>query len=270
MHTLPLIWFGYAAIGAFSGLLAGTFGIGGGFVVIPALLVVFGLQGVAPEVAMHLAIGTSLASIVVSGAAAALSHHRHGHVLLHRLRQLLPGLLTGAILGVFVASSLSGGTLQAGFGAFLVLLALHRLSGWPRVTRRSAPPGAAPTVIAGGIIGGTSALFGIGCGMLTIPWLSRCGEPLKQAIGTAAACGAPTALIGTATFIAVGWGHPALPAGATGYVMWPALFGIILASIPCAHLGAVVARAASPALLSRVFALLMLFVGLRLLSSQLL
>lgn len=269
MHTLPLIWLGYAAIGALSGMLAGTFGIGGGFVVIPALLVVFGLQGVDPEVAMHLAIGTSLASIVVSGTAAALSHHRHGNVLLHRLRQLLPGLLGGAILGVFVASSLSGGTLRAAFGTFLVLLAMHRLSGWPRLSH-STLPGAAPTVLAGGVIGGTSALFGIGCGMLAIPWLGRCGASLKQAIGTAAACGAPTALVGTVTFVLVGWGHPALPPGATGYVMWPALLGIILASIPFAHIGARVARTTSPTLLGRLFALLMLCVGLRLLASELL
>lgn len=264
LPTLPLIWLGYAGIGALSGLLAGTFGIGGGIVIIPALLIVFSLQNVSPEVAMHLAVGTSLASIVVSGSAAARTHHRNGNVLLHRLRQLLPGLLGGAIVGVFIASALSGSALRAAFGSFLVLLSLHSLSGWPRLAR-GAPPSPAAAVAAGGVIGTASALFGIGCGTLTIPWLTRCGEALKPAIGTAAACGAPTALIGTATFVAVGWGNPALPPGATGYVMWPALLGIILASIPFAQLGAHVTRIAPTRVLNRLFALIMLCVGLRML-----
>lgn len=267
LHTLPLIWLGYAGIGALSGLLAGIFGIGGGFIIIPSLLFVFSLQGVAPEVAMHLAVGTSLASIVVSGSASALSHHRNGNVLLHRLRALVPGLMCGAIFGVLLASTLSGGALRAGFGAFLVLLSLHGLSGWPRVAP-GKPPTPVGNTLAGGLIGGTSALFGIGVGTLTIPWLRRCGAPLKQAIGTAAACGVPSALIGSMTFVIVGWGQPALPPGATGYVMWPALLGIILASIPFSRLGAHVTHIAPARVLNLVFSGLMLLVGAKLLLGE--
>jgi len=268
-HGLTLIWLGYAAIGAVSGLLAGTFGIGGGFIVIPALLFVFGLQGVAPEVAMHLAVGTSLASIVVSGSVSALAHHRNGNVLPDRLRQLLPGLVCGAVGGVFIASSLSGGALRAGFGSFLILLSLHNLTGWPRLAGGRAPSTAA-CIAAGGVIGGTSALFGIGCGTLTIPWLRRCGEPIKQAIGTASACGVPSALVGSLTFIVTGWNQPDLPAGATGYVMWPALLGIILASIPFSKLGAQVTHAAPARALNVVFSCLMLLVGANMLLREVL
>lgn len=267
LQSLPLIWLGYAGIGALSGLLAGIFGIGGGFIIIPSLLFVFSLQGVAPEVAMHLAVGTSLASIVVSGSASALSHHRNGNVLLHRLRELVPGLMCGAIFGVLLASALSGGALRAGFGAFLVLLSLHGLSGWPRVAA-GKPPTRTGNAVAGGLIGGTSALFGIGVGTLTIPWLRRGGAPIKQAIGTAAACGVPSALIGSITFVVVGWGQPALPAGATGYVMWPALFGIILASIPFTRLGAHVTHIAPARVLNLVFSGLMLLVGTKLLLGE--
>ena len=268
-YGIPLIWLGYAGIGAVSGLLAGIFGIGGGIVVIPALLFVFSLQGVAPEVAMHLAVGTSLASIVVSGTVSALAHHRNGNVLTTHLLQLLPGLACGAVAGVFVASSLSGGTLRAAFGAFQILLALHNLTGWPRLASGRQPTAAA-NVVAGGIIGGTSALFGIGCGTLTVPWLRRCGEPIKKAIGTASACGVPSALVGSLSFIVAGWGHPQLPAGATGFVMWPALGGIILASVPLSKLGAQLTHAAPARTLNVLFSLLILFVGANMLLREVL
>ncbi len=262
--TLPLLWLSYAGIGALAGLLAGAFGIGGGIVVIPALLVVFGLQELPLDVAMRLAVGTSLATIVITGCSSAFSHYRNGNVLFHRVLQLLPGLLSGAVLGVFIANSLSGSVLRAVFGSFLILLALHNLSGWPRVRRRISPS-PAQSVLAGGVIGSISALFGIGGGTLCVPWLTSCGESLKQAIGTSATSGIPSALVGMSTFIVLGWETPGLPAGATGYVLWPALLGMVCTSIPFARLGAYFTHIAPTRLLQRLFSLVLLGVGARLL-----
>ena len=260
--TLLLTLLGYLVLGAAAGTMAGLFGVGGGLIIVPALVFAFGLQNVDAAVTMHLAIGTSLATIVITGASSAWAHYQRGSIQREWFFLLLPGLVLGAVAGVFVAGALSAGLLGTLFGVFVVLLALKLgLGSGPRAGR--AAPGRLGMGIAGGVIGGVSALFGIGGGTLSVPWLSRCGASMTQAVGTSAACGLPIALFGAITFIVVGWGHPLLPAGATGFVMWPAFFGIVLASVPFARLGARLAHQLSPRVLRLGFAALLLIVGLR-------
>jgi len=259
--SMLLLFLGYIALGAIAGTMAGLFGVGGGLIIVPALVAAFGLQGVAPEVTMHLAVGTSLATIVVTGASSAWGHHRRGSIHRQWFLALLPGLLAGAVAGVFVADGLSAGSLGTLFGVFvLVMAARMALSRGPRPG--SQAPGRAVMAAAGGVIGGVSALFGIGGGTLCVPWLTRCGASLTEAVGTSAACGVPIALFGAATFAVVGWGHPQLPAGATGFVMWPALAGIVLASVPCARLGVRLAHRLPARVLRLAFAALLAVVGL--------
>ncbi|WP_299235962.1 sulfite exporter TauE/SafE family protein [uncultured Halomonas sp.] len=261
MSTLLLVFVGYLALGAVAGTLAGLFGVGGGLIIVPALVVAFGVQGVSPEVTMHLAVGTSLATIVVTGASSAWGHYHRGSIHQQWFLALLPGLLLGAIAGVFVADGLSAGSLGTLFGVFvLVMAARMALSRGPRPG--SVAPGRATMAAAGGVIGGISALFGIGGGTLCVPWLTRCGAPLTQAVGTSAACGIPIALFGAATFSVLGWGNALLPAGATGFVMWPALLGIALASVPCARLGVRLAHRLPARVLRLAFAALLASVGL--------
>jgi uncharacterized membrane protein YfcA len=253
---------GFLGLGAAAGIMAGLFGIGGGLIIVPALVFAFGVQGVDAAIAMHLAVGTSLATIVVTGASSAWAHYQRGSVRREWFLLLLPGLVLGAVIGVFVAGALSGGLLGTLFGIFVVLVALRMALGLgPKVGR--AAPGRLGMGVAGGVIGSVSALFGIGGGTLSVPWLSRCGASMTQAVGTSAACGLPIALCGTLTFIVVGWGHPALPTGATGFVMWPAFLGIVLASVPFARLGVRLAHVLSARVLRLSFAALLLIVGLR-------
>ena len=253
---------GYLVLGALAGTMAGLYGVGGGLIIVPALTLAFGLQGVAPEVAMHLAVGTSLATIVITGASSAWGHYRRGSIRRDWFLALLPGLMLGAIAGVFVAGSLSGGRLGTLFGLFVILVALKMALGrGPRPG--SVAPGRAVMGVAGAVIGGVSALFGIGGGTLSVPWLSRCGATMTQAVGTSSACGLPIALFGAATFVAVGWGNPLLPAGAAGFVMLPALLGIVLASVPFARLGVLLAHRLSPRTLRLSFAALLTAVGLK-------
>ncbi|MDI5934756.1 sulfite exporter TauE/SafE family protein [Halomonas sp. LN1S58] len=252
----------YLLLGAAAGTMAGLFGVGGGLVIVPALVVAFGLQGIAPEVAMHLAVGTSLATIVITGASSAWGHHRRGSIQRRWFQALLPGLMLGAIGGVFVAGRLSGGLLGTLFGAFVLLMALRMaLASGPRPG--SAAPGRLGMGLAGVVIGGISALFGIGGGMLCVPWLTRCGATMTRAVGTSSACGLPIALFGAATFMVVGWGHPLLPSGATGFVMWPAFLGIVLASVPFARLGVQLAHRLPARTLRLAFAALLALVGVR-------
>ncbi|APE30080.1 hypothetical protein BOX17_03390 [Halomonas aestuarii] len=252
----------YLALGAVAGTMAGLYGVGGGLIIVPALLAAFGWQEVAPEVAMHLAVGTSLATIVVTGASSAWGHHRRGSIRRDWFLALLPGLVLGAIAGVFIAGNLSGGRLGTLFGLFVILVALKMALGrGPRPG--GVQPGPASMGLAGAVIGGVSALFGIGGGTLSVPWLSRCGATMTQAVGTSSACGLPIALFGAATFVVVGWGNPMLPAGAVGFVMMPAFLGIVIASVPCARLGVILAHRLSARVLRLSFAALLAVVGLK-------
>lgn len=252
----------YLLLGAAAGTMAGLFGVGGGLIIVPVLALAFEWQGIAPELLMHLAIGTSLATIVITGASSAYGHFRKGSVDKPWFMALLPGLMLGAIAGVFVADTLSGTLLGTLFGVFVLLVALKMVMGLSPKPGSQAP-GKLVMMAAGAVIGAISALFGIGGGTLTVPWLSRCGAKMTQAVGTSAACGLPIALFGALTFIVVGWGHPLLPAAATGFVMWPAFLGIVLTSVPFARLGVRLAHVLPAHILRYAFATLLILVGLR-------
>lgn len=261
MNVLVIL-LGYLGLGAAAGTMAGLFGVGGGLIIVPALVFAFGLQNISPDITMHLAIGTSLATIVVTGASSTLGHFRKGSIHKPWFLALLPGLMLGAIGGVFIAGNLSGTVLGTLFGIFVLLLAAKMVFGLsPKSGARV--PGKFSMLVAGGAVGAISALFGIGGGAMTVPWLSRCGATMTQAVGTSAACGLPIAAVGTLTFIVVGWGNPLLPAWATGFVMWPAFFGIVLTSVPFARIGVRLAHVLPAHVLRLCFALLLAVVGLR-------
>jgi len=253
----------FSLVGAVAGVIAGLFGIGGGVVIVPALIVALNQQGVDPVVVVHLAIGTSLGIITVTGASSALGHWKKGSVAFDLLRQMLPGLMLGAVLGGLIADQLPAELLERYFGVFMLLLAFRMLFARPPKEGRQ-PVGLPAMFAAGGMIGSISALFGIGGGVLNVPWLARNGASMARAVGTSAACGLPIAAMGAATFVFTGQGQSTLPAYSTGYLYWPAFVGIAVFSVPCARLGVRLAHYLSPQLLKRLFALLMLLVGLKL------
>ncbi|WP_087719223.1 sulfite exporter TauE/SafE family protein [Salinicola salarius] len=253
----------YLLVGAAAGLMAGVFGIGGGIVIVPALVFTFLAQGFDPAVVAHLAVGTSLATIVVTGASSAWGHWRRGSVRQDWLRLMIPGLIVGGIVGVLLASALPGHALTRLFGVFAVLMALKMLLTRPPATRGRVPR-RWPMTLAGTVIGGVSTLFGVGGGVMSVPWLSRFTSRMTEAVGTSSAIGLPIALIGTLTNIVVGWGVMTLPAGATGYVMWPAFLGLMVTSVPMARVGVKVAHALPARTLRRIFALLLIVVGIKL------
>ncbi|WP_075878633.1 sulfite exporter TauE/SafE family protein [Vreelandella massiliensis] len=253
---------GYLALGAVAGTMAGLFGVGGGLIIVPVLAFAFELQGVAPEVLMHLAIGTSLATIVVTGASSTFGHLQKGSIHKPWFIALLPGLMLGAVAGVFVADTLSGTLLGTLFGVFVLLVAVKMALGLAPKPGTIAP-GKPLMTFAGAVIGAISALFGIGGGTLSVPWFLRCGATMTQAVGTSAACGLPIALFGAVTFIIVGWSHPLVPSTATGFVMWPAFLGIVLASVPFARVGVKLAHALPGHIVRYAFAALLTLVGLR-------
>ncbi|OEY66714.1 sulfite exporter TauE/SafE family protein [Marinobacter sp. X15-166B] len=260
--TLTFLFAMYLALGAVAGVLSGLFGIGGGLIIVPVLIFTFGLQGVSAGVAAHLAIGTSLATIVFTSLSSIVSHHRRGGVHWGIFRLMATGIVVGAVLGAWTASLLSGDMLKLIIGVFVIVVALRMLFGGSPKPGREVP-GAPGLMGAGAGIGWASALFGIGGGTLTVPFLSWCNVRMQQAVGTSAACGLPIALAGAAANIATGWRHPGIPEYSLGFIYLPALLGIVLTSMVCARFGARLAHRLDAVLLKRIFAGLLIVVGIR-------
>jgi uncharacterized membrane protein YfcA len=255
----------YLVTGVLSGLLAGLFGLGGGVVVVPALIWVFSHAAVSADWVPHLAVGSSLATIIGTGSASVLAHHRRGAVRWDVFLRLAPGIVLGAWAGSALAGVLPELWLKRVFGLFLLLVGVRML--WPRSAEGPARslPGRLGIGLAGGGIGTLSALVGIGGGTLTVPFLVRGGIDMRRAVATAAACALPIAVAGTLGFVVTGWGREGLPAGSTGFVYWPAVAAILVASMPTAPLGARLAHRLPVNLLQRAFGLVVLAVAVRLL-----
>ncbi|OMH39000.1 sulfite exporter TauE/SafE family protein [Motiliproteus sp. MSK22-1] len=252
----------YLLLGACAGLIAGLFGLGGGIIIVPVLVFSFEAQGMAPEVLTHVAVGTSLATIIVTSISSIRTHHKKEGVLWPVFWPLAAGICLGAIAGAKTAGSLSGASLQMAIGCFAIVIAVQMALGLkPKPTR--TVPGRPSLGVVGGIIGWGSALFGIGGGSLTVPYLSWNNVNMQKAVGTAAACGLPIAVMGALTNIQEGWGHPKLMDWSLGYVYLPAFCGIVLTSAVFARFGALLAHRLPADILKRVFALLLFVVGVR-------
>lgn len=254
----------YLLLGTVAGLAAGLLGIGGGLIIVPALASLFLLQGQSPDIVMHLALGTSLATIVITSISSIRAHHRHRAIHWNIVRQLTPGILLGAWLGGWLAGQMTTQWLKPVFGLFELSVAIHMLLARP-TTQHSALPGKLAMGSAGGIIGSLSAIVGIGGGTMTVPFLCWNSIQLRNAIATSAACGLPIAIAGALAYMVSGWQHPALPEYSLGYVHLPAFIGIIITSSLFAPLGARLTHSLPVPLLKKVFAVFLLVVGVKLL-----
>jgi len=254
----------YLLIGSFTGVLAGLFGVGGGTIIVPALILTLTAQGVSTIVLTHIAIGTSLAAISVTSISSIQAHHQRNAVLWPVARQLVPGVCVGVWAGAAIASHLSGAVLQKSFGVFLVLIAMQMgLNLQPRLQAETAVlPKLGLLWITGTVIGLLSAVFGIGGGSLTVPFLSWHGVRMQNAVATAAAAGFPIAVVGACAYIWHGWGNALLPAASSGFVYWPAFAGIAVTSIGFAKLGAQMAHMLDAQKLKRLFALFLFALGI--------
>ncbi len=251
----------YLLLGAAAGVLAGLFGVGGGMIIVPVLVFSFSAQGFAPEVLTHLAVGTSLATIVFTSINSIREHHRRGAVQWQLFRWLTPGILAGAAVGGLTAALINGPILQKIIGVFAICIAIQlALNLTPKAA--GPQPKRPELIVAGGIIGWASAIFGIGGGSLTVPFLVWRSVVMQKAVATSAACGFPIALAGAIVFMVTGWHNSQLPDWSIGFVYLPALLGIAITSVFFARFGAKLAHKLSPLLLKRLFALLLTVVGL--------
>lgn len=251
------------AIGACAGFTAGLFGVGGGLIIVPILYWVFTQQGYPPEYVMHMALGTSLATIIITSISSVSSHHKKGAVLWQVVKNLAPGLMIGSFVGAGIADLLPSHALQLLIGCFAIWVAYRMFMGAKDVIDPNrALPSKSHQLLAGGGIGIASAIFGIGGGSLTVPYLNKNGVVMQKAVATSAACGFPIAIAGAIGFMVFGAAQAEPIKGAIGYVHIYAFIGISIMSFIVAKLGAKVAHQLSPAMLKKCFALLLTTVGL--------
>lgn len=256
----------YLSVGAVAGVLAGLLGIGGGLVIVPMLTYVFSAQGLAPDYILHMALGTSLASILFTSLSSMKSHHDRGAVIWPVVLRITPGIMVGTFTGSWIASLLSTDFLKGFFGCFLLYVATQMLMGIkPKPTRDI--PGTAGIFVSGNIIGIFSSLVGIGGGTLSVPFLAWCNTQIHKAIGTSAAIGFPIAIAGTLGYVVNGLNVQGLPEWSLGFVNLGALAGIVAASVLTAPIGVRLAHSLPIDKLKRIFAVLLYVVGTKMLIS---
>ncbi|MCL6239866.1 sulfite exporter TauE/SafE family protein [Acinetobacter cumulans] len=252
----------FLIIGAFAGFAAGLFGVGGGTIIVPLLYIVFSQMGYSPDVIMHLALGTSLATIVVTSISSLMAHNKNGAVIWPVFKNLAPPMAIGCFAGAGIAGWLSGLHLQMIVGVFLLWVAYTMFMGAKKpVDPNKTLPSTAKQIAAGSGIGVASAIFGIGGGSITVPYLTANGVVMQKAVGTSAACGLPIAIAGALGFMFFGMQQQVEIPNTIGFIHIYAFLGISVMSFFTAKYGAKTAHALSPAVLKKCFAVLLCIVG---------
>lgn len=252
------------ATGAVAGVLAGLFGIGGGIVIVPVLETALGFIGVDPAIRMHVAVGTSLATIIPTSISSARAHHLRKSVDVEIVKRWAIFVFIGALLGAWIASLVHSNVLAVVFATLALLVALKMLLlPESRNLTEEVPHGPLVSIIPTSI-GCFSSMMGIGGGTFSVMTLTLFNEPIHRAVGTAALFGLVISLPGTLGFVAAGWGDPRIPAGSLGYVSLIGFACIAPATVLAAPLGAKIAHAFSAKRLNMLFGLFLIVASLRL------
>lgn len=258
-----------AGAGLFAGLVAGLFGIGGGAVIVPVLYFLLGGMGF-DETAQHVAVATSLATIIATSSRSVMAHHRHGAVDWSVLKGWAPWIVLGALIGMVLAGYMSGRALTALFGAVAFVIALQFFFGRPDWRLADDMATGATRAGLGGAMGTLSALMGIGGGTFGVSLMTMSGRPIHQAIGTASGFGVAIGVPGAIAAIFTGFGKEGLPPGSLGYVNIPAFVLIALLTVTMAPVGAALAHRMDGAALKKWFGVLLAIVAVRMLYNSIL
>jgi len=253
-----------AAAGMIAGITAGLFGNGGGFVVVPALLAVFPFLTDNTDDIMLVAVGTSLATIVVSSARSVHAHSKRDAVDFTVLRQWAPWLILGVGIGLYIASITDSKRLVFIFAAGVLVYSIYFL--FPNTFERfkgrlNMPTGMGRAALAS-FLGGFSALLGIGGGTITVLTMVLCGRSVHQSVATASGVGFLISLPGALGFLAIGLGADNLPLGSVGYINIPALLAVAVFSVFTAPIGARWAHSLNELQLKRIFGIYLVVVSM--------
>lgn len=253
------IIFALSVTGFVAGVMAGLLGVGGGIVIVPVLYYLFQQFGTPADVAMFVAVGTSLATIIATSISSVRSHHKKGAVDWSLLKSWSVGVVVGVIAGTWLASMLHGHTLTIIFSILAFIVALRMLFNKQGVHIRDGLPGQPLEFIFAFIIGSLSVMVGIGGGSITVPILTAYNFPMRKAVACASGIGLVIALPGAIGFVISGWGSENLPFASFGYVNLLGFALIVPMTVLCAPLGAKIAHSVNPVYLKKGFAVFLLF-----------
>ena len=251
-------------LGAFSGVLAGLFGIGGGIIIIPTFFFIFSYLGFTEEILAHMVLGSSLGVIVFSSISSTFSHNIKEVVDWKLIRVVAPSIIIGSALGGITAGLIESDTLQGLVALFLVVASVQLIFEFPPPPQNPHTNLIGP-VIAGGGIGWLSGVFGIGGGIFSVPYFYHRGLKMMKAIGTSAACGIPIAISGSISYMIIGINEDNLPNYSIGYVYLPATIIVGLMSSLTAKFGVNIAHRMKQKKLRIAFAFLVMIMALNLL-----
>ena len=253
-------------LGAVVGFMAGLLGIGGGGIMVPVLTSIFLFNDMPLEYVVHIALGTSMASIIVTSASSLLAHHQHRGVLWDVVKLMAPGVLIGTFLATYLVSYISARHLAIFFACFMAYVAIQMFMNFQPKPIKSIP-GAFPLFVTGSGIGAISAMVAIGGGTLTVPFLTWCNVSLRKSIGTSAAIGFPIAISGTIGYLLNGLNAEFKSDYLFGYIYLPAVISISLVSYFTAPFGAKLAHTLPIPKLKKIFALFLVLLSAKMVMS---
>ena len=262
--TEPLFLFYYGLLGLSIGLLAGLAGVGGGGMTVPIFTYLLALQGVQSEKIIHLALGTSMACMIMTISSSVLVHYQNKNIEHKMLLRMFVGILLGTFISTFIASYVKGVFLALFFSAFMMYVAFSLFRSKPRL-KNTTPHGIVGNSLTGLGIGATSALVSIGGGGLLIPYLIHQNLNVKRAIGTSMAISLPVVLSGTLGYVIHGWHYTDWSTLTIGYVYLPAVIIFSFFSFFSAHIGAKYSMKLHANTLKKVIAILSVILSIRML-----
>ena len=243
----------YIILGLFVGVLGGLFGIGGGVIIVPALLFVFTYFGYESDFLIHICVATSLGTILFTALASAFAHNKKGSVAWDFWRKLSVGIALGSYIGSVLSISLEASSLKIIIGTSYLLIALQILLN-VNIAARNVKP-SFNTVLYGAGTGAASSILGIGGGSFTVPYLNYAGLKMVSSVGTASACGVIISFFASFGYILSGLGEEQVLERSIGFIYWPALLGISLGSLLSVQVGVYLAHRMNERLLKVLFSI---------------
>ena len=249
-------------VGAVAGFFAGLFGIGGGLLIVPVLVYLLPMVGVPEPLLMSTALGTSFATIVITGFSSAQRHHKLGNVVWSAVKILAPSIMVSVFICGFFIGKLDRDISSKLFACLVVYLAVKMvLSIKPKTNKTVKPLTTQSSIIGGILIGMASSAAGIGGGGFIVPFLNSRGIDMKKAIGSSAFCGMLLGTSGMSSFMLSGWGNAAMPEYSLGYIYFPAVLCITATSFFTSKLGATATSKLPVPTLKKGFALLLITIA---------
>lgn len=249
-------------VGAVAGFFAGLFGIGGGLLIVPVLVYLLPIVGVPEPLLMSTALGTSFATIVITGFSSAQRHHKLGNVVWSAVKVLAPSIMVSVFICGFFIGKLDRDISSKLFACLVVYLAVKMvLSIKPKTNKTVKPLTTQSSIIGGILIGMASSAAGIGGGGFIVPFLNSRGIDMKKAIGSSAFCGMLLGTSGMFSFMLSGLGNAAMPEYSLGYIYFPAVLCITATSFFTSKLGATATSKLPVPTLKKGFALLLITIA---------